>query len=166
MTVDFNASDPLGRVPFFSILNGKGPHHPQSGIYTWLPSTFNSYLDTYWITVKAESALYDHAVMTFQITVTSGLPNVTSLTANRTSINDAGTDLLTLTANNVTTAVGSIDSVSFYRDSNGNGVLDRSTDAFLGYGTRSGSKLGLEWLRRWREYRNGPVLRTGATIFV
>ncbi len=138
VTIDFNATDPAGRVPFFSIVNGPGYINPQSGIYTWLP-TNNTSLREHWITVKAESAAYDHAVMSFQVTVSSGLPNVSSLIASRTTITDAGTDLLTLTANNVTTSVGAIDSVSFYRDSNNNGILDRTTDGFLGYGTRTGT---------------------------
>ncbi len=154
--IDFDAIDSRGRVPFFALRDDSpGYINPTSGEYWWTPT--NQYLGTYVITVEAESTPYEKSILTFQITVTSGLPNVTSLTANRTSINDAGTDLLTLTANNVTTAVGSIDSVSFYRDSNGNGELDRSTDAFLGYGTQSGSN----WA--WSGYVGG--VSTGTARF-
>ncbi len=41
-------------------------------------------------------------------------------------------DNLTLTAVNVTDHDGTVDEVDFYRDANGNGVLDPTVDEFLG----------------------------------
>ncbi len=46
-------------------------------------------------------------------------------------------DNLTLTAVNVTDFDGTVDEVDFYRDANGNGVLDPTVDDFLGTGTES-----------------------------
>ena len=46
---------------------------------------------------------------------------------------------LTLTANNVTDSDGTVVAVGFYRDVNGNGSIDLSTDDFLGFGTQFGT---------------------------
>lgn len=55
---------------------------------------------------------------------------------------------------------GSIGSVQFFFDSNGNGVFDRNTDLFIGFGNRLGSS------RNWRLRYNVPAeLGTGNKTF-
>ena len=44
---------------------------------------------------------------------------------------------VTLTASNVTDADIAVAAVEFYRDSNGNGLIDPATDQLLGMGTRT-----------------------------
>jgi CSLREA domain-containing protein len=77
------------------------------------------------------------ATSTFAVDDRNSPPVIGSLTASPEPV--ALGNNLTLTASNVVDTDGSVVSVQFYRDVNGNGSIDVGTDQFLGTGTQSGS---------------------------
>jgi hypothetical protein len=116
---------------YYSINSGQpGYVQVQTGDYVWEPAPGNA--GTHLITIVAEENPYRSSSLTFQVNVLSGGPQVASLTAAPSSSNDAGADLLTLTADGVATTIGKVDKVEFYRDSNGDGQIDPTVDVYLG----------------------------------
>ena len=134
LNLDLWAYDPDGGSVFYSLKAGSpGYVNPQSGQYTWEPLSGQAGL--YTVTVIAEvdfPSLIKTASLTFQINVASGAPHINSLTPSRGSIEDDGSDQLILTANGVTTDIGQIAFVEFYRDANGNGIFEPSQDVWMG----------------------------------
>jgi len=70
------------------------------------------------------------AVVSTAVTVQNALPAVGSLAQTPGEV--ARPDLLTLTASDVVDPDGTVQRVEFYRDANGNGVLDPASDLLLG----------------------------------
>lgn len=62
----------------------------------------------------------------------STVPRIGGLRASSDSIDDSGLNPLTLTAEDVMADAGSVSFVEFWRDTNGNGILDEQIDTKLG----------------------------------
>ncbi len=141
LNVDLSASDADGDPITYALsASSQGFVQLQSGQYSWQPLADQT--GTYTVTLTAEDEFneLDSTTESFQVTVLPGGVNITSLSASPTTISNAGTDLVTLTANGVTTTpgvvldAGLVGEVNFYRDSVGNGVFDPGSDFLLGTG--------------------------------
>ena len=142
LAVDLSATDSDGGPLDYSLsADSPGFVQLQSGQYTWQPLA--DQVGTYTVTVTAQDQfrIIESTTMSFQVTVLPGGVNITSLSASPTTISNAGTDLLTLTASGVTSTPGVtldpglVGEVNFYRDAVGNGVFAPGTDFLLGTGT-------------------------------
>lgn len=132
------ATDARGNHPFYGLSDSSpGNIQLQNGTYTWTPPSGS--VGQYTVTVTAEVSPFETASKTFVVNVISGAPVIASMTASPGSITNSGNDLVTLTAQNVSTVVGHIDSVEFWRDADGDGAFDPAKDILLGTGTSSGS---------------------------
>ncbi|MFO0863316.1 MAG: C2 family cysteine protease [Gemmataceae bacterium] len=155
--IDFSAKSSYGVGLFYSVLpqsNGRtlGYVNVQSGQFTWEPTSQHS--GTYYITVVAQNHnSLATAARTIVVDVLSSTPTISSLSSSHGLTTTAGTDLITLTANGVSSPTGRIDIVRFYRDSNRNGVLD-SVDALMGSDTSASGG----WT--WTGYIPGGVIGT------
>ena len=130
LEVPIKATDPEGRFVYYEMVTNKGYIHPQTGVYSWEPRSTD--LGTFNVTVKAETNPGDAQYVTFTVNVNNGLPRITKLTASPTTIHDDGSDLLTLNAT-AETSIGRINDIQYWRDADGNGVLEKTKDVWLGY---------------------------------
>jgi len=92
------------------------------------------------VTIRATDVNGTYAESTFLVTVNTAVnpPWIQSLAASP-DLFERGT-ALTLTAKGVTSFPGkTVTKVEFFRDSNGNGILEPGTDQYLGDGTQSAS---------------------------
>jgi hypothetical protein len=129
LEIPIKATDPEGRFVYYEIVRGSGYVNPQSGKFSWEPPANSS--GYHYLTVSAETNPGDAQTLVFLVVVRSGSPVVTSLTASPTTIKDDGSDLLTLTAT-ATTDIGRINDIQYWRDADGNGILDKTKDVWLG----------------------------------
>jgi hypothetical protein len=124
------AVNPGGDAPYFR-LYGLSPGYVQlqSGQYTWEAPAGSAGL--HHVTVIAEVNPYQSVALTFIVNVDSGVPTIGGLGVSPGSITDSGTDIVTVTATNVSHAFDAVDFVEFWRDKNGDGILNKNVDVWL-----------------------------------
>ncbi len=128
LELDFHARDARSRFVTYQLReNNPGYINLQSGHYTWTPGQFQ--VGVFNVSVIADVNEHEFSVHTVTVTVTASITTIGSLTSNLTTLKNNGTDLVTLTANNVRASFDTqVDGVIFYRDADGDGSLNYFTD--------------------------------------
>ncbi len=124
LQITFKAVDSQNRFVSYQVREGDpGYVNLQTGKYTWTPNQFQ--FGTYYVTIVADVNSVEYAAHTVVVTVTAGYTTVGSLTADKTSIKNNGTDLVTLTARNARSGFDPyVNGVQFYRDADGDGSFN------------------------------------------
>lgn len=136
LTLDLSATTPSGKpISYYldtsdSFYGGNpGKVDLRTGKYTWdVPAGQTT--GTYLVTVVAQVSPVDTASLTFKVNVVNPQPSIGSFLSDRDAISMADGRII-LTARNVTGIDAHDGKVVFYRDSNHNGKLDKSSDEIL-----------------------------------
>ena len=134
----------INRVEFYRDTNANGTFEAgtdtllgsdssaSSGNYTFNVNTtgFTTGTNTFFSRVRDNNGAYS-AARTITAEVTNVAPTIASMSRSVATLANLG-DSLTLTANTVADSDGTVASVQFYRDVDGNGLLDVNVDSLLG----------------------------------
>ncbi len=114
----------------------EGDDFPLDVLVTWAAGSH-----TYF--ARAQDDLGDWSDVVSEDGVVNGRPVIETLDASPNPVPYG--DLLRLTATGVSDPDGSVASVAFYRDTNGNEVYDEGADDLIGYGTADGDDWYIEF---------------------
>ena len=121
LPLDLSAASAQGRPVSYELADGSpGDLNPVDGRYLWEPLSGEAGLHRVSVVASTGTGASE---LSFTIEVLGGAPTIDSATASPGTIDDSGTQLLTLTAHNVSSDAYY---VRWFRDSDGDGVL---TDA-------------------------------------